>query len=208
MPTSATGPTEPACGRSARPAAGFTLIEILVVIVIFGIAMGALALHLLPDDTDRGRREAERTALLLERLADEAESTGRVLAWHADGNRSQFEVPGDDGRWGTLAGDPEFSVRELAQDMSWTALRFPDPGTSGAGGGSASGGNSGGGSRGGGSGNMVAGGATDTPAERVIFLPGQPAPVFEITLATGASRMRLHGDSLGHVTVQNAVEPP
>ena len=198
MPTSATGPTERRCGRSALPASGFTLIEILVVMVIFGIAVGAVALRLLPDDGERGRREAERTALLLERAADEAESTGRVLAWHPDGSHTRFEIPGEDGRWVPLPDDPEFSDRELPQDMAWTALEFPDPGTSARGAATDSGSSN----------SLVGGAATDTPVDRVIFLPGQPAPVFDVMLATGASRMRLHGNSLGRVTVQRAEGTP
>jgi hypothetical protein len=55
---------------------------------------------------------------------------------------------------------------------------------------------------------MVAGSTPDTPVDRVIFLPGQPAPVFEITLATGTNRVRLRGDSLGRVSVENAEGPP
>ena len=75
-PTSATGAAEPPAQRAA---AGFTLIEVLVVMVIFAIAAGLIALRLLPDDLERARHEAEATALLIERAADEAERTGRPL---------------------------------------------------------------------------------------------------------------------------------
>jgi len=48
-----------------RPAA-FTLLELLVVLVIAGILLGAVALNAMPGDRQWLQREAQRIALLLQ----------------------------------------------------------------------------------------------------------------------------------------------
>jgi len=163
---------------------------VLVVLVIFAIAAGLLTLHLLPDDLDRARHEAEATALLLERAADEAERTGRALAWHPDGADSRFEAPDADGKWLALADDPDFGSRALPGELRWGALQFPMPPDAGG---------------------VVAqaaqaAGARDPAAggTRVVFLPGQLVPVFDIRLGAGTAQVLLHGDALGHVRVETA----
>ncbi len=153
--------------------------------VIFAIAAGLITLRLLPDDAERARHEAEATALLIERAADEAERTGRVLAWHPDGEASRFESPDAEGKWAALAEDPDFGSRALSGGLRWSALRFPLPPDAGVAASTA--------------------GASDPGAggTRVVFLPGQLVPVFEIRLGTGAAQVALLGDALGHVRVQS-----
>lgn len=74
-------------------ASGFTLIEILVVVVLIAIATAASLTALRPPSADPAR-EGRRLAGILERLALEARLSGQRTAWHCTGNRLQFETWG------------------------------------------------------------------------------------------------------------------
>lgn len=161
---------------------GFTLIELLVVLVIFAIAAGLVSLRLLPDDGELARHEAEASALLIERAADEAERTGRPLAWHPDGAASRFEVPDDQGRWVALTDDAEFAARALPGELRWGALHFPQAA---------------------GAATAFAGDANDI-GTRVVFLPGQAVSPFRVAIGTEAHPWLLSGDATGHVQVEAA----
>ncbi len=192
-------------GGRSRNDRGFTLIELLVVLVIFGIALGLVAVRLLPDDAGLARREGEQMAMLLERATDEAETTGQVLAWHPAGQRDRFEQLDASGHWQPLSHDEDFTDHGLPGALRWTALQFtagldnaaaPAGGAAGLGLGQP-------GSSPGSQGNGSANGADTDP--RVVFLPGQPAPEFAIAIADAdAVLVTLRGDALGHVRLSNA----
>jgi len=64
--------------------AGFTLIEILVVIALLGIAAAVVALSVSSSDARLVREEAARLAALFRIAQDEARVTGRAMVWEAD----------------------------------------------------------------------------------------------------------------------------
>ena len=64
-------PPKPAT-RNPNPCTGFTLVEVLVVMVLVGITLALIGLNLMPDDGRTVRNEAQRLALLLEQARDEA----------------------------------------------------------------------------------------------------------------------------------------
>ena len=66
-------------GRSER-AGGFTLVEVLVVVVLMAVAMAA-SLTLVRGPQAGAAKEARQMAVLLERLALEARLSGRPAAW-------------------------------------------------------------------------------------------------------------------------------
>ncbi|WP_374357836.1 type II secretion system minor pseudopilin GspH [Chitinimonas sp.] len=76
-----------ACGRR-QP--GFTLIEILVVLVIITIIVTMAVVRFGPNDGDIAQREAERLALLFETVRDEAIASGSTLGWSADDNLAGY----------------------------------------------------------------------------------------------------------------------
>ncbi len=86
MPKSATGATEAAQLRAAGPA-GFTLVELLVVLVIAGITAGLVLLRLPTIGGDRPERLLERLEVELETICDQALLSGnaRGLRFHDDG---------------------------------------------------------------------------------------------------------------------------
>ena len=205
---------------------GFTLIEVLVVLVIFGIALGLVAVRLLPDDARLARQEGERTALLLERAADEAENTGQPMAWLPLSSEASFQIPDGQGGWKTLDGDEFFATRTLPGALRWSALRFgtgqegSDPNGSAESAAqqaavqadqrAAAAGTSAG--TGAGVSSMPgavarygdpSADARSKPPLRVVFLPGEAAESFAISLGTANAHVILRGDTQGRVSVEN-----
>nr|WP_313054853.1 GspH/FimT family pseudopilin [Pseudomonas lopnurensis] len=69
---------------------GFTLVELLVVLVIVGIASAAIGLSSRPDPARLLREDAERLALLLEVAQSEAQIDGRQILWLTDSQGYRF----------------------------------------------------------------------------------------------------------------------
>ena len=85
---------------------GFTLVEILVVIVILGIAAGVAIVSAAPDERDLSVREARRFAGALEYAAQRAQfrnellgvsATGRAIRyWRRDLTNDRWQLVEDD----------------------------------------------------------------------------------------------------------------
>ena len=82
MPTSAAGSSvaTAAGGRGAGPR-GFTLVELLVVLLVMALLTGLTALALPRSGQDSMQREAERLAALLDAARQQAAARGEPLAW-------------------------------------------------------------------------------------------------------------------------------
>jgi general secretion pathway protein H len=76
---------------------GFTLVELLVVMVIIGITLGLATLNAIPSPRQDLQQEAQRLALLLQLARDEAIVRNRLVAFEANGERYRFMVRGDSG---------------------------------------------------------------------------------------------------------------
>lgn len=84
MPTSAPGSKREQSGRPvgrSRLSAGFTLIEILIVVAMIAIASAAITLALPDPQAAQLEREAERLAALLEAGRAEARASGLSVSW-------------------------------------------------------------------------------------------------------------------------------
>ena len=91
MPTSGRGTCSPASGERTRAAtSGFTLVEILVVIVILGIAAGVAIVSAAPDERDLSAREARRFAGALEYAAQRAQFRNELLGVSATGRAIRY----------------------------------------------------------------------------------------------------------------------
>jgi len=69
---------------------GFTLIEVLVVLLIMGLFAGFASALMQPNDQERLGVEAERLALLLQLVSLESRLTGQTIVWTAEASRYQF----------------------------------------------------------------------------------------------------------------------
>ena len=114
MPTSAPGP----CSRR-----GFTLLELLVVLLIMGLFAGLVAAISHPDERALLRVEAERLAQLLDLAAVEARLSGSPIAWTAEASRYRFWRWRDDAGW-SEARDDSLRARSLPPGMAISELRI------------------------------------------------------------------------------------
>ena len=112
MPTSARGTS-----KSARSAPGFTLIEMLVVLLIMGLMVGMASAIVRPDDRARVCLEADRLAQLLDLAATEARHTGWSVAWTPDAQGYRFWRMTSDARWAELRDSDPLRPRTLPQGM-------------------------------------------------------------------------------------------
>ena len=90
------------CRRLPKPAgvlrcAGFTLLEMLVVIVLAGILISIVTINLTPDPRQQLQREAQRVGQLMALAADESRIRQMPIIWEADlrGYRFVSEVAGE-----------------------------------------------------------------------------------------------------------------
>ena len=75
-----------------KQSAGFTLLELLVVLVIMGIMLGAVSLNTMQNTHQRLQTDAQRIALLLQLAREEAIVRNRPTAFEADNKTYQFLV--------------------------------------------------------------------------------------------------------------------
>jgi len=97
--------------RAARTR-GFTLVELLVVMVIIGLTLGMATLNAIPSPRQDLDKEAQRLALLLQLARDEAIVRNRLVAFEANGERYRFMVRGDAG-WEPVTRDDLLREREF-----------------------------------------------------------------------------------------------
>jgi general secretion pathway protein H len=104
--------------------AGFTLVEILVVIAVIAIASTIVIVNLERDDRRMGLREASRLAGALEHAASLAQWQGETLGISAEGNGYRFWRRGADDRWAALSGDDVLAARVLPAPFTVAAATF------------------------------------------------------------------------------------
>lgn len=111
---------------AAANAPGFTLIEVLVVLLVMGLFVGLVSAIVRPDERGLVRVEAERLAQLLELAAEESRLTGKPIAWTSDGPGYRFWRRSVDAEWLELRENDLLRARSLPQGMAIAGLRVED----------------------------------------------------------------------------------
>lgn len=102
---------------------GFTLIEMLVVLLIMGLLVGLVSVVAQPDDRARLHVEAERLAQLIDLAATESRFTGKSIAWTADESSYRFWQFSESLGWSEIIGDDLLRTRVLPQGMKISNMR-------------------------------------------------------------------------------------
>ena len=152
---------------------GFTLVEMLVVLLILGLLGGLVSTLVRPDDRGLLRLEAERLAQLLDLAAAESRYTGNATAWTADGPGYRFwRMNGDAGAtasWSEVLDSELLRARALPPGMVISGLQV---------------------------GNDPARGPM-----RVAFAPNGPGLPFNIEMSLGTARYAIASSPIGELSV-------
>jgi len=113
------------------PSNGFTLIEMMVVLLIMGIFVGLVSGITRPDDRAMVRVEAERLAQLLDLAATKSRMTGRPIAWTGEGVGYRFWQFSEDTYWTEIRDDDALRARTLPAGMIISTLQVENMRTGG-----------------------------------------------------------------------------
>ena len=103
--------------RSTGPTAGFTLFEILVVILLIGITITLATLNLQRDVDQLAEHEARRFAALIEHVREEAVLTGRAIAVEIDETERAYRFLQAAEEWEPITQDDVLRRRQLPEPL-------------------------------------------------------------------------------------------
>ena len=109
--------------KNARKQRGFTLLELLVVMVIAGIMLGVVSFNALPNSRQRLETDAKRLALLFQLARDEALLRNLPVAFDVDQYGYHF-LAREDRVWSPLKDD---MLRERSFELSPIQLNIEPP---------------------------------------------------------------------------------
>jgi general secretion pathway protein H len=164
---------------SVRGEPGFTLIEMLVVLVIIGIVVAMIGVNLAPDPRQALQNEAQRIALLLQQARDEAMTSGTRIAFSAEKQEFRFwqkpastaEKTGETAKaWEPHADQELYKPRRLAGTIRVEEMRINQQ-------------------------------AVDSHVQKIVFTPSGMTLPFRITLSDGPLRIAISGNAIGQIEV-------
>lgn len=104
--------------RATPPAPGFTLIEIMVVLLIIAITIGMVGVNLQRGDNNRVQEEADRIVILLQAAREEAILQGQVFAVQFSENGYHFLRLNSKGKLEEIEKDEVLAPRRLQDGVT------------------------------------------------------------------------------------------
>lgn len=133
MPTSVPGSNPaPPSAAPARAQAGFTLLELLVVITVIALATGLSVLALRDSARSQLEQEAARLSALLDAARVESRTTGRLITWRPSSGPQASSTQGANPSATPRAGEPiarDFIFEPISANPEWPS-RWLHEGTS------------------------------------------------------------------------------
>jgi len=105
-------------GHAPKPMAGFTLIEIMVVLLIIAITIGMVGVNLQRGDNNRVQEEADRIVNLLQAAREEAILQGQVFAVQFSTDGYRFLRLNNKGKLEQIEKDDVLSPRSLPDGVT------------------------------------------------------------------------------------------
>jgi len=105
-------------GVAQKPMAGFTLIEIMVVLLIIAITIGMVGVNLQRGDINRVQEEADRIVILLQAAREEAILQGQVFAVQFSNDSYRFLRLNNKGKLEKIEMDDVLSPRTLQDGIT------------------------------------------------------------------------------------------
>jgi general secretion pathway protein H len=152
---------------------GFTLIEIMVVMLVIGIVLGIVSVNLEPDRETPVRNEARRMVLLLQTAQQESILQGKVLAVAIEHQGYYFLMLNDNNEFKPMDGDEVLHARPLPSGVVISRVDIE---------------------------GMTEDKDTETP--RLILLPTGELSPFTVIFSRGDVRWRVEGTLTGEITAQ------
>ncbi|MDP2283977.1 MAG: prepilin-type N-terminal cleavage/methylation domain-containing protein [Pseudohongiella sp.] len=101
---------------------GFTLLEIMVVVLIMGLIAGLVSVVVAPDQRGLLNVESQRLAQLLDLATAQARVSGTSMAWFADASGYGFEQLTPDRAWQAVTDNDALRTRQLPAGVSISGL--------------------------------------------------------------------------------------
>ena len=103
---------------------GFTLLEMMVVLVVASIMLSVVTLNLMPTAQSVLREESQRLAFLMENGAMSSQAGGQPLAWSGTGNSYRFWMRTKEGEWVRIDRDNLLHPRTLPEAVRIGEVSF------------------------------------------------------------------------------------
>jgi general secretion pathway protein H len=166
---------KPSTSLNHRGSAGFTLIEVAVVMLVIVIVLGIVSVNLEPDRETPVRDEARRMVLLLQTAQQESILQGRVFAVAVERQGYYFLALNENREFKPVEGDEVLRARPLPADIVISRVDVegvPED--------------------------------DETKIPRLILLPTGELSPFTVVFSRGDVRWRVEGTLTGEITAQTA----
>jgi general secretion pathway protein H len=107
-----------------NPMRGFTLLEMMVVLVVASIMLSVATLNLMPSAQSVLREESQRLAFLMENGGMSSQAGGQPLAWSGTGNSYRFWKRTKEGEWVRVERDNLLHPRTLPEAVRIGEISF------------------------------------------------------------------------------------